>query len=818
MTPDGRTAAPCGELCPLPGSPPALVDAADSASRTATRLADARSRLLRVGASLDTQRSSAVEGARERVTAAADHARASGGMLEAAASTLHRHAAVLHDAQASAQRAIDEHAEALRREARWHAEVDEARRSTWNIVAVGGGAASGGVAGSGVTPGGVAGGGVAGGSAVGWSGAAGSPADPSMAGSPSGWSPSGWSTAGRSTGWSDACAVPGDPTQAHLRLATAERELAAARADVAAAAARWRAARDTKDDASRRAATALSALADVRAVRAVVAAGADPRALVASGAAARQVVALLPRAASGGEEAARRELRAELRRVLTAHADDPAFWAVFWDGATAQDVYLALGPTFLDPARRLPAELRTALGRGVLAWAGTASEAELREFGRDVVVGVGDWPHGLRGRSTLAAALLPAGLPSPAHAAAGDALDARWWQSLDPRDGGALDEGLDLAATDLAHATDTAPLAVAVLAGYARHPRLALDRLAPPDEAGQARAVHRWFGWVPAGGWPDGGRAVAGAFAAAVHEGTSSPRDLHQRRAALLVSHATPVLPSGLLSGPTLDDRASADVARAYEPYLPSVGDATRAQTVHRDAADGPPSPVPAPGIDADDKLAVGTGRRTDVPQPELDAFALRDVVAATSRTPEAARAWLGSTERYAASMIEVATSGAYDVNSEPRYHLAQQVLGGVGAVTGAMQAETLAAAYEKVETREAVVSLTSDALGLGTLGRSSAEAVAATSAVKGLEFLDTSGPIAEARAEVGDVEDRTYARYLTTIHDLYLAHDLHAGIPLDEAMRRAESTDVTAADGVDIERQFRDAFQDMSEPEEGDR
>lgn len=799
MTPGGRTAAPCGELCPLPGSPPALVDAAESASRTAARLADARTRLLRVGASLDAQRSSAVERARERVTAAADHARASGGMLEAAASTLRRHAAVLHDAQASARQAIDEHADALRREARWHAEVDEARRSAWNIVAVGGGAV---------------GGGMAGGPAVGWSGAAGSTAGPSLAGSAAGWS-----AASPSTEWSDACAVPGDPTQAHLRLATAERELAAARADVAAAAARWRAARDAKDDASRRAAAALSALADVRAVRAVVAAGADPRTLEASGAAARRAVALLPRAASGGEEEARRELRAELRRVLTGHADDPAYWAVFWDGATAQDVYLALGPTFLDPARPLPAELRTALGRGVLAWADTASEAELREFGRDVVVGVGDWPHGLRERSTLAAALLPAGLPSAAHEAAGDAIDARWWQSLDPRDGGAPDEGLGLAATDLTHATDTAPLAAAVLAGYARHPRLALDRLAPPDEAGQARAVRRWFGWVPAGGWPDGGRAVAGAFAAAVQEGTTSPRALDQRRAALLVSHATPALPSGLLSGPTLDDPASADVARAYEPYLPSVGDATLAQTFARDAESGPAKPVPAPGIDPDDSLAAGTGRRADVPQPELDAFALRDVIAATSRSPEAAQAWLGSTERYAASMVEIATSGAYDVNSEPRYHLAEQVLTGVGAVTGAMQAETLAAAYEKVETREAVVSLASDALGLGTLGRSSAEAVAATATTKGLEFLDTSGPIADARSEVGTVRDQTYTRYVTTIHDLYLAHDLDTGIPLDEAMRRAESTDVTDDDdALHIEGEFRTAFDPMSEPEEGDR
>ncbi len=435
------------------------------------------------------------------------------------------------------------------------------------------------------------------------------------------------------------------------------------------------------------------------------------------------------------------------------------------------------------------------------------------------VVDVGGAHLGLTLRSELAAALLAGDLPAEVYAGAGDALEQRW---AEVAQSGA--QGLPTGTNQwpptgdvLTDATITAPLAAAVLAGYARHPRLALDRLAPADGTGVA--ARRWLGWVPRDGWPDGGRAVAGAFAAAVQEGTMSPRAIDQRRAALLVSHATPVLPSGLLSGPTLDDRASADVARAYEPYLPSVGDATLAQTFARDAADGPPSPVPAPGIDPDDSLAAGTGRRADVPQPELDAFALRDVVAATSRSPEAAQAWLGSTERYAASMVEIATSGAYDVNSEPRYHLAEQVLTGVGAVTGAMQAETLAGAYEKVETREAVVSLASDALGLGTLGRSSAEAVAATATTKGLEFLDTSGPIADARSEVGTVRDQTYTRYVTTIHDLYLAHDLDTGIPLDEAMRRAESTDVTDDDdALHIEGEFRTAFDPMSEPEEGDR
>ncbi|SKC81153.1 hypothetical protein [Krasilnikoviella flava] len=766
-----RGGGPDVELCPLVGSPPALVDAADGAIRAAVRLTDSRTQLLRVRAALDGQRSAAVDRARERLTMAADDARASGGMLEAAAATLRRHASALREVQAAAASALTDRAEAVAREVRWQAEADEARRSTWNVALAGGAATAS-------APG------------TAWSGVA-------------------WS----GVAWPGAATLPGDPGHAHLRLAAAERELAAARADVAAAEARWRAARDGKDEASRQAAAALASLADVRAMRAVAAAGADPTGLEASGTAARHAVALLPRAASGGDEATRRELRADVRRLLTARAGDPAFWAVFWDRATPEDLYLAIGPSYLDPSPPVPPELQAALRQGAEDWARTASDPELREYGREVVTGVGSWPLGLSERSWLAAALLPADLPAAAHAAAGDALDARWWARTDEEANGDGPEVAPGRAGDaLTDATITAPLAAAVLAGYARHPRLALDRLAPTADDQVARSTRRWFGWVPRGGWPDDGRAAAGALVAAVEEGTASPDRADQQCAAVLVSHATPAMASGLLSGPTLDDRASADVARAYEAYLPSVGDATREQS----SAGGSAQPVPAPGIDPDDSLAAGTGRRTEVPQPELDAFALRDVIAATSRSPEAAQAWLGTTERYAASMAEVATSGVYDVDTAPRYHLVEQTLGGVGAVTGAMQAETLAAAYDEVETRAAVISLTGDAMGLGTLGRSTVEAVAATAATKGMEFLDTDGPIAEVQDEVGAVGAQTYVRYATTMHDLVLAHDLDVGLPLDEAMRRAEGMD--AATSVPLATQFRSSFDDMSRPSEGDR
>ncbi|MEL7977650.1 hypothetical protein AAG589_17425 [Isoptericola sp. F-RaC21] len=744
-----------GDLCPLTGSPPALVDAADAAARAAERLAHVRVTLLRVRATLDGQRSTAVERARERVTTLADDARASGGMLEASAGTLRRHAVALGEAQLAAERALADRAEALGREARWRAEADEARRSTWNIPGV-----------------------------------------EALGGAP--------------LVWPGTVPPLGGPGQAHHRLAAAERAAAAARAEVVAAEARWRAARDAKAEASRRAAAALAALADVRAVRAVTAAGADPAALVASGNAARQVAALLPRAGSGGDDAARRELREDVRRVLTAHADDPAFWAVFWDTASPQDLYLALGPSYVDPTRPVSAELHGALSQGTADWARTASDDELREFGHGVVAGVGDWPLGLAERSQLAAALLPAGLPAAAHAAAGDALDARWWVRADEEARGAGTAGApgDLAGDALVDATLTAPLAAAVLAGYARHPRLALDRLAPASDGQGARAVRRWFGWAPRDGWPDGGRAAAGALAAAVDEGTSSPHQADQRRATMLVSRATKELPSGLLSGPTLDDRASADIARAYEPYLPSMGDDAREQK------DGDTSTSrasgPAPGIDDTYRLTTHADLWPAVPQPELDAFALRDVIAATSRTPGAADAWLGATDRYTASMVELAATAA-DGGSAARLGLAQDAISDVGAVAGSMRAELLDAAYDRVETREQVIALASGALGIGTLGRSTAEAVGATAATQGLAFLDTRGPIVEARAALGEVKEQTFVRYGTTMHDLLVAHDIDRGIPAEEA--------ITAHRGIDPEYEdetlstlFDETFEAMSE------
>jgi len=774
----GRHAPSTGELCPLPGSPPVLVDAADAAARAAVCLADGRTRLLRVRAALDGQRSAAVDRARERITASSDDARASGGMLEAAAATLRRHAVALGDAQAAARRAIADRADALGRESRWQAEADEARRSTWNIAAAGGAAPGTGGTGAAVSVTAVSG------------------------------------TAVSGAAWWSAPALPGDPAHAHLRLAAAERELASARADVAAAEARWHAARDTKDESSRQASAALSSLSDVRAVRAITAAGADPAGLQASGAAARSAVALLPRAVSGGAPSARRAVREDLCRVLTAHGDDPAFWAVFWDAASPARLYEALaarGPGAATvPATlggglgpELDGELARALGGGVSLWAQTASPEEQRDLGRRVVgdvAAVAASPLTPAVEAEIAAALLPASLPAAVHAGADDALDA-WWGDRALLDGSF---------------TVLAPVVVAVAAGLAAHPRLAFDRLAPADAGRLAPAVSRWFGSVPRTGWPDGGRAVARAFATAVDVGATSSDRGDQARAALLVSHATRALPVGLLRTPGLADDAARSVALAYEPYVPVIGDVVQAQSPT--SGDAVVEPVPAPGIDLAAEVAPDLGDRVPlVVQPELDAFALRDVIGATSRTPAAAAAWLGVTDRYAETVVEQATSEDFDVDTGPRISLVQGALSDLGALTGGMQAEAIDTARARVATRETVLSLAGAGVGYLRFGSMAANEAVGLASRPAMSLFDPEAPLDDARERVWATENELTERYTTDLYDAVVQHDLDLGLSPEEAAERSSGLKPDG-NGSAPATLFDAPFDHLSDPAEDDR
>ena len=746
------------EWSSLPGSPTALADAADHAARAGAHLDGSRARLLRVHAMLEDQQSGAVGRARHRITALADDARAAGTMLEAAAATLRRHAATLADAQATAHAALTDRAEALAREARWRAEADEARRSTWNIAAVV-------LPAAGVLP----------------------------------------------TATGPTSTLGDGPEQAALRLAAAERELARARADVAAAEARWRAARDAKAESSRRAAAALTALADVRAVRAVAAAGADPAGLQASGEAARRTLGLLPRAASGDDAA-----RDDVRRILLAHADDGAFWAVFWDTASPARLYDALAPGGTGPTGPPPGgfggrlddggaleqddELARALGHGVRLWARTASTDDQRELGRRIVEDVAETagsPLARPGVSAVAAALLPESLPAAVHAGADDALDA-WWADRPPLDG--------------SYAV-LAPVAVAVAAGLAAHPRLAFDRLAPADQGRLTRSTSRWFATLPRTGWPDGGRAVAGAFGAAVDVGSTSADRTDQARAASLVSHATSVLPAGLLRTPRLADEAARSVAIVYEPYLSSVGDAVREQTPS--TSPSRVEPFVGPAVDQDAEATPGSG--DDAPmavQPELDAFALRRVIGATSRTPGATSAWLGVTDRHMASVLEQATSEHYDVDTGPRKTLVQDALGDVGAVAGGMQAETIDAARAEMESRQTVVDLVG--AGAGYLRFSNKALTEAVSHSRGplLSLVDVDAPLDDARVQVRATEDELIDRYAADVYHTLVEHDRDLG--LDPAKVRTRTKDHDPSRNGSTPRTLFDApFDQLSDPHE---
>lgn len=104
------------EYEPLTGSPAALVDHADAATRTADRLDDARARLVRIHDALEAQRSHAVTTAQDRLTDVAERLSVCSGVLRSSAAVVHGHAHTLATEQSAATRAIARRDEALRRE------------------------------------------------------------------------------------------------------------------------------------------------------------------------------------------------------------------------------------------------------------------------------------------------------------------------------------------------------------------------------------------------------------------------------------------------------------------------------------------------------------------------------------------------------------------------------------------------------------------------------------------------------------------------------------------------------------------------------
>ncbi len=568
-----------------------------------------------------------------------------------------------------------------------------------------------------------------------------------------------------------------DPVAAALRLAAADRAATDARSDALAAEAQWRRAHDAKAAASARAAAVLGVLGDVRVVGAGAAAGLGVHQVTASWERGLHAAGLASAAANAPGERARATASTELRGLLARAADDPAFWAAFWAEATPENLYRGLG---LEPVGD---QLAASLGAGVRAWAATAAPAALEAFGRGVVESLGHSALGLDGRATLAALLLAPAAPGAVHRAAADAL-AGWRAAR-------LDDQRDTVQLE--------PVTTAVATGLLLHPRDAFEHLAPADPARVAERAHVWFGVAPPDGWPDGGAAVAGALAAAVAVGSASASRSDQARAALLVSHATHELPRGLLGGPVPpSDAASARVARAYEPYVPVLGDAV----LTADAG----APPRTPGIRDRFRLAEGVVEGLPVVvQPDLDAFALREVIAATSRTEAAGAAWLGTADRYHDAMLDLAfgPSAPDGVAEDDQGNVVRASLRDAAAVAGALQVERVRAA----ERGQAVIDgAASAAMFLGSVAVAKvpvppvAAASATTAAGTALDgFLpDRLGPARDAVLTEGSQLKEHFAG---RAHAAALAHDEARGVPRAEALEERrdlapESPDITAAFG----------------------
>ncbi|AEG42972.1 hypothetical protein [Isoptericola variabilis] len=699
------------EFAPLLGVPLRLERVGAAAAHAAAVLEDARASTGSVGGRLEGQRSVAVTTARARLSDVGTWLGMCAGVLAEAATTLRRHAAVLADLQQAALLAISRRDDALERERRAQAELEEARRSTWN-------------------------------------------------------------------------ALGQDLAATALRIPAAERAMAEARADVLAAEAQWRRARDAKAAESVRAATALSALGDVRLVTASVAAGMRVPQVTASWERGLHAASLAATAAWNGSSRDRSAASAELRRLLAEVGRDPAFWTAFWDQVTPEELYRAVGIRPVEPS------LAEGLADGVRLWAAGASEAELETFGRALVEDLGDHELGLDARAALAALLLAPALPGAVHRSAAEALvERRTSRPGDPVDVVRLE-----------------PLITAVATGLLLRPHEAFEHLAPADDALAAERARAWFGVAPPGGWPDGGAAVAGALAAAVLHGSGSSSRSDQARAATLVSHATHELPRGLLSEPPPSDLASVRIVRAYEPYVPVFGDAVRSADKN-----GPPRPA---GVVDDFTLADGVVE--DLPvvvQPDLDAFALRDVISATSRTEAGAGAWLGSADRYHDAMLDLAfgTSAPEGISEGDQGNIVRESLRDAASVAGALQLETIRTAQRE----QAVIDgAASGAVFLANVAiakvpmppvASTSTSTATGTVIDGF-VPDRLGP---AREAVLEKEAQLRQHYVGRAYAAAVDHDVDHGMTYAEAVD--ERTELAPGSG-DVSDAFGSTYNAMSD------
>lgn len=533
-----------------------------------------------------------------------------------------------------------------------------------------------------------------------------------------------------------------------------------ARTDVVAAESLWRQARDAKQADSRQTASRLTGLAHVRAVRLASAASTGLTAYTTSWQSGLDLAGLVQGASPGMSSETRAAARDELLAALRTADGDPVLWTAFWEATTPAELYAVLGVAPVDD------DVTVALADGLAAWAESAVPSEQEALGRALVENLPDSFVELGDRAELAAAVLAPSLPSALHVGAADALVERRQQH---------NSDADLVATG--------SLTVAIADGLAAHPPAALEHLAPQNAEATLGRAHVWFGMTPTDGWPDEGTAVTGLLAAAVGAGTRTDDIGRQSRTALLTSAATKELVTpgnGLLAGPyPVSDAASRNVADAYAPYLASAGDAVQWQQHDR--------PRPEAGLLGTPQLAEGTGEYAEIVQPHLDAFAFRDVIAATSSTEASSGFWLERVDAYLDDAVTgVTAEGRSSADAEA---LAEGATRDAAAVLGAVESESITIARAQHDEAAATATWFSSGLSLATTRSPAGASLAATGVGALLPPLLPDG-VGTAREEVLTTEPRLRERTTERFHDAVGDQLAARGYSAEEVERATERLD----------------------------
>jgi hypothetical protein len=244
------------------------------------------------------------------------------------------------------------------------------------------------------------------------------------------------------------------------------------------------------------------------------------------------------------------------------------------------------------------------------------------------------------------------------------------------------------------------------------------------------------------------------------------------------VSHATLALPDGLLRRGAPSDLASVRIARAYEPYVPIMGDAVV------ETREGVPLP---PGTVEPERLAPGFLESPQVVvQPKLDTYELVRVIAGTSTSQIGAGEWLGVGERYRDVVLDIAFGSQHEVAEADQNSMAREALRDVGAIAGSLQADTITTARQRQEAQDAAVG---SAAFLVTTAATRAPAPGTTgnAITVGTELVPAFLPdhLGAARDEVIRSDAELRNRFAAPFHDA--AVEFNVGLGMPEAVAREE-------------------------------